>query len=668
MNRLQYETSPYLLQHAGNPVDWYPWGTEALEKAKAENKPILVSIGYSTCHWCHVMERESFEDAEVARYMNAHFVCIKVDREERPDVDSLYMEACQAISGGGGWPLNAFLLPNGKPFYAGTYFPPLSAHNRPGWPDLLERIATIWQQNQSALEEQADKITTGIEESNSLFISSDDDAQNQLYSSAAIEGMIGQLKQRYDLQRGGFGGAPKFPMSQSLELLLDYGLLHKDEASIQLVEHAVQSMISGGIYDQLRGGFARYTVDGNWRVPHFEKMLYDNGLLLRLLGKLQMVRPRDIYATTIQETVQWLKAEMTHPEGAFYAALDADSEGVEGKFYVWSGEELKTLTTNEEWDLLATYFGVTEAGNWEEEQTNILYRSEELPTEKRPVWQALQEKLLALRSKRIRPGCDEKIILQWNALLISGLCYGYQSSKDESLRSMAVKASAGLHELLCDENGNWFRNAKDGQRGKAAFLADLTALNTARLDLYDITYDWSLVEAVEASVEDIITRFGGGPGGLFYLVPKAETEIPVVTLNLYDNSMPSGNGQLLHLLRRLSNYTGKTMYRSLAEEKFQQIGKNVLKYPSSFANLGRLLLLLATDAKEVVISGAGAIEAAQEIATDYRPNLSIVVVKTKNDEIPSHQNRYSEEALQLYLCEGQSCHLPVSSVQDLKLK
>ncbi|PHI21088.1 thioredoxin domain-containing protein [Lewinellaceae bacterium SD302] len=665
MNRLQHQTSPYLLQHAANPVDWHPWGPEALALAKAENKPVIVSIGYSTCHWCHVMERESFENEAVAAYMNEHFVCIKVDREERPDVDNLYMEACQAISGGGGWPLNAFLLPDGKPFYAGTYFPPRSAHNRPGWRELLERIATLWQKDQAALEEQAAKITAGIVESSGLFIGESD--VDELYSHDSIDRMIGQLKQRYDLRRGGFGGAPKFPMSQSLELLLDYGLLRQDEASIQLVEHAVQSMISGGIYDQLRGGFARYTVDGAWRVPHFEKMLYDNALLLRLMGKLQLSRPKAIYASAIQETVDWLRAEMLHPQGAFYAALDADSEGVEGKFYVWSGAELKNLVSPEEWELLSGYFGVTEAGNWEEEQTNILYRSTPLSTEQLELWIKLQSKLLKERSKRIRPGRDEKVILQWNALIISGLCYGYQSSNVESLKELALNAYDGLSTLLQDEAGHWYRNAKDGQRGQKAFLDDLTALNTARLDLYNITYDWSLVEAAEKSVNEILERFGGGPGGLYYLVPPEETEIPVVTLDLYDNALPSGNGQLLHLLYRLSELSGKPEYRQLAEEKFSSIGQSVLKYPTSFANLGRLLLHLSSANRELVISGPGAEQAAREVAATYRPNLSIVVVKTKSDEIPSHSGRYNEKDLQFYLCENQSCRLPVSSLEQLKL-
>lgn len=664
MNRLQYETSPYLLQHANNPVDWYPWSDEALERAKTEDKPIIVSIGYSTCHWCHVMERESFEDPDIAAIMNEHFVCIKVDREERPDIDAVYMEACQAISGGGGWPLNAFLLPDAKPFYAGTYFPPADAHNRPGWPGLLLNVVRVWKEKRKDLEEQAEKLTQGIAENNTLFIS--DPAPQEQFDQTAINAMAGKLKQLYDLDRGGFGSAPKFPMSQSLELLLDHALLNDDTAALQLVEHAMQSMINGGIYDQLIGGFARYTVDANWRIPHFEKMLYDNALLLRLLGKLQMVVPTPIYATTIKETINWLKTEMLHPAGTFYAALDADSEGIEGKFYIWDYAELATILSSEQLELLSTHFGITESGNWEEERTNILYRSQAVPAEKLAQWENIQQLLLEKRAQRIRPGRDEKIILQWNALMVSGLTYCYRALDDDAIKELAQNAYAGLQKQLFKDS-KWHRNYKDDKLGATAFLDDLTALHTAQLDLYDITFDTQLIHAAKSGAADIEAIFGGAPGGLYFLTPPAGNALPTPTLSLYDNSLPSGNGQYLQLLRRLSSYTGDLDFVNKAQEKISRLASNVFKYPSSFANLGNLLLLQSKTVRELVISGQGTNEVAKLVLQTYRPDLTVVAGHTKDAGLPILKGRFSENEQQFYLCENQSCHLPVSCLTELQL-
>lgn len=662
MNRLQHETSPYLLQHASNPVDWYPWSEAALAKAKEEQKPIIVSIGYSTCHWCHVMERESFESHEVAKIMNENFICIKVDREERPDVDAVYMEACQAISGGGGWPLNAFLLPDARPFYAGTYFPPRSAHNRPGWSDLLLNVAQVWQEKRHELEKQAARLTQGITDNNALFV----EDTSKKTEEADIEEMIGRMKQRYDLQRGGFGGAPKFPMSQSLELLLDHAVLNKDEAALQLVEHGLQAMIKGGIYDQLRGGFARYTVDGNWRIPHFEKMLYDNGLILRLLAKVQMVSPKSIYEKTIRETIEWLRAEMLSPAGTFYAALDADSEGVEGKFYIWNYTELSNLLDDGQMDLLEQYFGVTQLGNWEEEQTNILYRSDILPKDKEEEWTNIQSILLENRQERVRPGRDEKIILQWNAILISGLTYCHRALPDDKIDDLAFNAYRGLKNQLL-HNNQWHRTYKDNSFGAKAFLADLTALHTAELDLYDISFDPDYILCAQEGVGELKAIFGGGPGGLLFLSRPNDKTLPTTTVSLYDNAMPSGNGQYLQLLRRLSSYTGDWSNLEAASSIADKLKSNVLKYPTSFANLGKLLLLLHRPARELVVVGIRANEVAMSLINTYRPDLSIVVGHTKVETLPILKGRMSKKDLELYLCENQSCRLSVSSVEALNL-
>lgn len=666
MNRLQHETSPYLLQHAANPVDWWAWGPAALAHAREVNKPILVSIGYSTCHWCHVMERESFENPVVAKIMNEHFVSIKVDREERPDVDAVYMEACQAISGSGGWPLNAFLLPDGRPFYAGTYFPPQSAHNRPGWSDLLRNIATIWREKQDELVEQAERLTRGIAGNNELFISASDEPVT--FGAKRVEAMIGRLKQGYDVERGGFGGAPKFPMSQALELLLDHAILNEDESALHRVDHALDAMIGGGIYDQLRGGFARYTVDANWRVPHFEKMLYDNALLLRLLARRHLYAPAPRYATIIRETIGWLRAEMLAPAGYFYAALDADSEGVEGKFYVWDYDELEERLSTAELSLLTEYFGVTPAGSWAEESTNILYRAETLPPEEEERWEALRQKLLTHRDHRIRPGRDEKIILQWNALLISGLAHCARALPGEGIDELALTAIAALKAHLRDEDGQWHRNYTAGQRGVPAFLDDLTALYVAQLDLYDLTFEVDYLLAALDGERVIQDRFGGAAGGLCFLAPNSAAELPTATVPLYDNALPSGNGQYLHLLRRLTSYTGEPSYRRRAEAVFAGLAASVGKYPSSFANLARLGLLLSRPARELIISGGLTSEVAKQVRGRYRPDLTVVVAPPTNvPSFPILEGRTGQKEPRFYLCENQSCRLPVSSLNELSL-
>lgn len=664
MNLLQYQTSPYLLQHAANPVHWHPWGEAALAKARKEDKPILVSIGYSTCHWCHVMEHESFEDEQVAAYMNEHFVCIKVDREERPDVDQVYMEACQAISGGGGWPLNAFLLPDTRPFYAGTYFPPESRYNRPSWMDVLYSLSKNFRENRSKLESQAEHLTSSIAKSSELFIKPLAEGHYP-FAPAQIEQMLLTLRGRFDTTNGGFGGAPKFPMSQSLELLLEHGILTDNQSSLSMAHIGMEAMIRGGIYDQLGGGFSRYTVDAGWHVPHFEKMLYDNGLLLKLLGKLHLQQPTAVYETTMKETIGWLEREMLSPSGSFYAALDADSEGVEGKFYVWNYADLKELLSSEQLELMATYYGTTEAGNWEEEHTNILFRAQEVPTEAEVSLASIKEILFQAREKRIRPGRDEKIILQWNALMISGLCYCFRATGKTAYQTLASNALHAIRQELRDEEGRWYRNYKDNQRGHFAYLDDYAALIGALLDVYDTNFDNQLlVEALELT-SYVRKTFGDAPGGLFYLRPPAGSELPVATVDLYDNALPSGNSQLLDNMQRLGQLVGDTELLEAARTKLTSVVESVQKYPSSFAGWARLALHLSVPARELVITGPGSKAAAAQLLKINRPDVRIVVAETETVDFPSLKNRYLSDQLQFFLCENQSCRLPVHRIEDL---
>jgi uncharacterized protein YyaL (SSP411 family) len=667
MNRLAHQSSPYLLQHAHNPVDWYPWGEEALQRAREEDKPILVSIGYSTCHWCHVMERESFEDEATAKLMNEHFVCIKVDREERPDVDQIYMEACQAISGGGGWPLNAFLLPDARPFYAGTYYPPERKYNRPSWTELLTYLFDSFRDKREEVEAQAEQLTQNLAAGTDrlLGIAAPEDEDDP------TETMLGSLREAYDDARGGFGGAPKFPQSQALELLLAHGVIKGNNHDIYQAGHAMRAMLAGGIYDQIGGGFSRYTVDANWRVPHFEKMLYDNALLLRLLGKLQLVTPDPRYLQAIEETTDWLEREMSLTDGGYRAALDADSEGVEGKYYVWDYNELTALLPPEDAELVADFYGITPEGNWTEEQTNIPYRPGPLPAvTDMPLDVAVAKianarRILAdARRLRIPPGADDKLILQWNALLVSGWCWCYRATANDRYLDLAIQLYGSLKEQLCVE-GNWYRNITIGQLGAPAFLEDYAALIAAALDLADVTLDidYAVQDARELT-DHVLEHFTDGRG-LFYLRPPAESELPVATKDLYDNALPSGNSQMANNLYRLGRLSGEAAYTQRAETMIEAMRGAMTRYPTSFAGWGLTALLLRQPERELVVTGTGARREARKFLSDYRPGLLIVATEDDRDDVPLFINRYLSQ-LRFFVCENRSCRLPVPTVDEAR--
>ncbi|WP_198661738.1 thioredoxin domain-containing protein [Lewinella sp. IMCC34183] len=665
INHLANETSPYLLQHAHNPVDWYAWGDEALERARREDKPILVSIGYSTCHWCHVMERESFEVEATARIMNEHFVCIKVDREERPDVDQVYMDACQAITGGGGWPLNAFLLPDTRPFYAGTYYPPERKYNRPSWTELLLHLAGLYRDDRDSLEEQAARLVDTLSSGGDRLLG----------MTTAAEGpdpMLENLRKSYDGARGGFGGAPKFPMSQALELLLAAGVLTGNNQDIYFAGHGMRAMLAGGIYDQLAGGFSRYTVDAHWRVPHFEKMLYDNALLLRLLGKLQLVHPDPRYAQAIAETTDWLAAEMALPDGGYRAALDADSEGVEGKYYVWQYAELEALLPPETVELVADFYGITREGNWEEEHTNIPYRPGPLPAvtglspDVAVAKLADARRILAdARRQRIPPGADDKLLLQWNALLVSGWCWCYRGTGEERYLRLATKLYADLQRQL-HQDGRWYRNRTRGTLGAPAFLDDYAALAAAALDLGEATFDpdYALTDA-RALVDHVLETFSDAQATMFYLRPPDGSELPVATRDFYDNALPSGNSQMAHNLYRLGRLTGEAAYTGRAERMVEAMRGALQRYPGSFAGWGLTALLLGAPERDLVVTGPGAKAAAREFLSHYRPGLLIVASEVDRGDLPLLRNRYLSE-LRYFVCKNRTCHLPVTTAEEAR--
>lgn len=629
------------------------------------------------------MERESFEDETVAKLMNEHFICIKVDREERPDVDRIYMEACQAINGSGGWPLNAFLLPDGRPFYAGTYYPPERKYNRPSWTELLIHLAGLYQNDRNTVRDQAERLIDGIRGGGSNLLKIEPTSADH---TEWRETVLGKLRGNYDLQRGGFGGAPKFPGSQSLEALLANGVLHQEYNDIHLAAHGMLAMLDGGIYDQLGGGFSRYTVDAAWRVPHFEKMLYDNGLLLRLLGKLQLTTPNQRFLDAIAETTEWLEREMKLPNGGYRAALDADSEGVEGKYYTWALTEIAALLPADELALVQRFYGLTEAGNWEEEKTNIPYRPDTLAAVAAELELPLEvavEKLAAARQKlhqhrfdnRIHPGADDKLLLQWNALLISGWTWCYRGTGKRRYRELAENLWRVLTEQLLVD-GQWHRNLTNGRIGAKAFLDDYAALAEAALDLHEVTFDLHYafgaaagakkrkeqgpVSAVDL-VDYLLEQFSAPSGPMFLLRPAEGNELPVTTVELFDNALPSGNSQLMHSLLRLARLSGREDLLKRGEEMLAAMAGSLERYPSSFGGWVHAALLHAAPDRELAVTGPNARMEAATFLSRYRPELLIVATETLNKDVPLLENRYLPNQLRFFVCENRACQLPVTT-------
>ena len=674
MNRLQHETSPYLLQHAHNPVDWYAWKPEAFERARAEDKPILVSIGYSTCHWCHVMERESFEDEQVAAYMNENFINIKVDREERPDVDQIYMEACQAISGSGGWPLNCFLTPDGRPFFAGTYYPPGPAHNRPSWSQLLQHLSGVFRERRDEVEEQANQLTEAIGKSDSIFLKKNalHIPQEALFTTGVADNIYSALKQQADTRHGGFGGAPKFPAAMSLRYLLDYHFFTGDPEALAHVELSLKKMIMGGIYDQLGGGFARYSTTSDWLVPHFEKMLYDNALLAGLMADAYRLKPDPLYREAIEETLAFVEREMTSPEGGFYSALDADSEGVEGKFYVWTKQEIDAIL-GEEAPLFNAYYGVSEAGNWE--GATILNRkqrigdfAEEQGREEDSIRAILADarlRLFAERSKRIRPGLDDKVLLGWNALMATACCKAYAALGDPAYRQAAERNLAFLTDKFKTGEGlPLYHTYKEGEAQYDAFLEDYALLIEALIELYNVNYDTSLLQLAEQYTGYLIENFLDPDSKLFYFTGARQQDIILRRKDLYDSATPSGNSTMVHNLHRLGVLLGRSDFSNLAVDMLRGVREAVEKYPSSFARWARALLYRAYPLREVAIIGQNAEGKARALTAAFVPNMVLMAAITADEQYPLLAGKGAGGDTNIYVCREYACRRPVKTVEE----
>lgn len=675
MNRLQYESSPYLLQHAHNPVDWYAWRPEAFDRAKRENKPILVSIGYATCHWCHVMERESFENEDVAAFMNAYFINIKVDREERPDVDAIYMEACQILSGSGGWPLNCFLTPEGKPFYAGTYYPPRAAYNKPGWFQLLQHLHKIWTTQPETALEQAEKLLEHIQRNDNVFVRAPDLSQDLgeregSMTPKILENIFYRMRERFDRYEGGFGGAPKFPSTMAIQYLLQYHYFTGNKEALDQARLSLNKMIHGGIYDQLGGGFARYATDNAWLVPHFEKMLYDNALLVSVLSDAFQMTQDELYRETIEETLEYVSREMTHPDGGFYSAQDADSEGIEGKFFVWQKAEIDALLGADA-PLFEAFYGVSEAGNWE--HANILWREKtyaQFAGEQnlnedhlKATLKKNRHKLFNAREKRIHPGLDDKIVLGWNALMISAYARAYNALGNQTYLNQAEQCMDFIKKNFADSEKGLFHVWKNGQGQYNAFLEDYAFVIAANIDLYEITFDLGYLRAAEAWTEHVLSHFEDAESGLFFFTPVNQDDIVLRKKDLYDNATPSGNSTMVHNLQRLGLLVDRPAWRDKAHLMLLTMRETVERYPLSFERWATALVQEIYPMLEIAVVGQDAYAYAGAIRQRYLPNKILAATIIPNNEIPLLAGKSAASNTFIYVCRDFICRQPVVSLE-----
>jgi uncharacterized protein len=667
-NRLASETSPYLLQHAHNPVDWYPWGEEAFEKAKKEDKPVLVSIGYAACHWCHVMERESFENPEVADIMNQHFVNIKVDREERPDVDHIYMDAIQAITGSGGWPLNVFLTPDRKPFYGGTYFPPQKAFNRPSWKDILYFITDAYTNRKTEVLEQAQNLTDHLQSSNSFGLSAPD---NNVFNEASIDEAFMNTMKTADTEWGGFGKAPKFPQTFTINFLLAYADIRDNKEALDQALLSVDKMLYGGIYDQVGGGFARYSTDTEWLAPHFEKMLYDNALLVSTLSEAYQLTKREIYRNAIEETLAFIERELMHESGGFYSALDADSEGGEGKFYVWDYEDAKAILGTD-FDLLAVYFDITQKGNWEQKNIpRIKQPLEAFAADRKITVDELtrviatgKEKLLAERAKRVRPGLDDKVILGWNALMNTAYSKAYGATSNQHYKKMAERNMDFLLSAYEDGKGLLHHTWKNGEAKYPGFLDDYANLISALIELGQVTGKPEYLDKAKAWTDTVIEHFADNESPLFFYTHQQQKDVLVRKKELYDGATPSGNATMAMNLYHLSILFDIPEWRSRAEQMVTDLANAIVRYPTSFGVWLSVLFEMISGTKEIVVIGKEWENYLQKLLCIHISHKLVQAAEIPLSGYPLFNNRPQSSGTRIYLCENYVCRHPVNTLQE----
>ena len=658
-NDLSKETSPYLLQHAHNPVQWKPWSNTLFATATAADKPILLSIGYAACHWCHVMERESFEDEAVADYMNTHFINIKVDREERPDIDHIYMDALQAMTGSGGWPLNIFLLPNGQPFYGGTYFPPNAMQNRASWMDVLKGVHAAFESNREKLVEQATHLTAHLLQSN---IKAQQSQASEVIATTEEFQMIAQrILQNADTQWGGFGAAPKFPQTFSIQVLFRNYFHNKDQASIVHAIRSIDKMIQGGIYDHVGGGFSRYSVDAMWQAPHFEKMLYDNALILGTLAEAYQITKKPIYQDVIHATFKFLQRELFNGSGGYYAALDADSEGVEGKFYTWSYDELKAIITPEIFDAFIAYYQLTPNGNWE--HTNILWTQNELEKEWEPAWQNELKKLFDARAVRVRPALDHKVILGWNAMLIVGFCKMNAATGNHLYKKAAIECMDWLESNLYHADENYFYHSIANGIPKAqAFLDDYANLIQAYIQLQEMTGDTSYLFKAKKWMDYVLIHFIDEDGLYFYYTASYQKDVIIRKKESYDGAQPSGNALICSSLFYLGQVFDLTEWRKQAEKMIHSIRPSLLQYPSSFGFWAQSFYQMSTGMIELVGVGPSVYDSLPTLNAAFVPNSIRLMSQVQEDSIPLLKGKQVIDN-QYFICKNNSCSAPMTNVE-----
>lgn len=692
MNHLIHETSPYLLQHAHNPVHWYAWKPEAFEAAKTKDKPIIVSIGYATCHWCHVMERESFENEEVAAFMNAHFVCIKVDREERPDVDMIYMEACQIINQSGGWPLNCFLTPEGKPFFAGTYFPPVPMHNRPSWLQAMKNLSDAFTHKREVVEEQADKIVAMIAKGDKSLIqtkieSTGNAEQESIFSPKEIDIIFGEIGARCDTESGGFGAAPKFPQTHTLQFLLDYYFYSKNPNAFHHVLMTLNRMIHGGIYDQVGGGLSRYATDNDWLIPHFEKMLYDNALWVQTLSAAYKIKPTELLKNTIKNTLHFVLTElspMDKPDAdnlrlyGFYAGIDADSEGHEGAFYVWTKKEIKKIL-GKQTDLFCSLYNITDTGNWE--NTNILWRTEFIDdiaqdfglsvAEIETIRKESLSKLLSKRSNREHPITDTKMLLSWNALMISAYAKASEAlSKEDYTETAENVLRFVLKDFKKEKGAGYYRTVTNNVKQYDAFLEDYACLIEALLNVYEITFKTEYIDTAHQLSEYVLENFLDKTDNLFFFTEKNQKDLILRKKDIFDNATPSSNSTMAHNFLRLSVLLGDENYKSQAVRMVESVADAIKKYPTALARWASVMQAIVYSPIEISIIGKNALQKARQLNKYFIPNRVIMGSTERNEKYPilrhnlpiNPENKTEEAAI--FICQNFACHAPIESVHE----
>jgi uncharacterized protein YyaL (SSP411 family) len=661
MNRLANSTSPYLLQHAHNPVNWYPWGPEALQKAKDEHKLLLVSIGYSACHWCHVMEHESFEDVQVAAVMNEYFVCIKVDREERPDVDQVYMSAVQLMTGRGGWPLNCICLPDQRPIYGGTYF------RKNDWVSLLFNLADFFKNKPAEAEEYARRLTDGITQYETV----DTITTPAGYKKENLVTIADNWKKYFDKTKGGLGYAPKFPMPNNWQCLVKYGHLVKDESVAAQVKLTLDEMAFGGIYDHIGGGFARYSVDERWHVPHFEKMLYDNAQLLSLYAEAYTWSGDPLYEKIADEIAAFVLRELTSPEYGFYSALDADSEGKEGKFYVFNKSEIEEILGGDA-DIFCIYFNITAEGNWPEEETNVLFMKErdEVMTENlgipanvlREKIESAKQRVFDYRSKRVRPGLDYKILASWNGLMLKSFCDAYRSFGRKAFLEAALKNAAFILENLVSRDGRLKRVAAPGlDINSPAFLDDYANVAEAFIALYEVTFNEQWLLHSKVLTDTAIEHFADEAGGVFYYTAAYDEQLIARKSEILDGVIPSSNSVMARNLKKLGLLFDDAHYEQLAAQLLNNIMPKISRYPSSYSNWIMLLQEEIFGIYEIAITGDDFEGFRQEMEKNYIPNK--IMLGGKEGSLPLLEQKFGP-GTQVFVCKDKTCGLPALTIKD----